>query len=71
VKKIRIDLGSMTFAIKLKKILSRNGIKADQIKRVGNGGCIHGVEINERDLFSVIVLLREHNIDYSIENAEK
>lgn len=71
MKKIRIDVGSMTFAIKLKKILSRNGIKAYQTKWVGNGGCNHGVEIDERDLLSTIVLLREHNIEYSIENTEK
>ena len=64
---IMISVGSMTYALKLKKLLSRAGIYSYQVKNLREDGCNHGVEINERDLFAAVAILREFRIDYTIE----
>ena len=67
MKNNKIIVGSMTHAIKLKKILSRQGIASKQVKEIREEGCLHGVEIAAADLFSAIAILKESGIEYSVE----
>jgi hypothetical protein len=65
-----ITVGSVTYAIKLKKILAREGIQSTLIKREsidGRLGCSHGIELCEKDLYSAVVIMRENGISYSVE----
>lgn len=62
-----IIVGSMTHAIKLKKILSRQGIASKQVKEIGKDGCVYGVEIASYDLFAAIAKIKESGMPYSVE----
>ena len=67
---IIVTVGTVTYAIKLKKLLSRKGIQSKLVKiedPKGIIGCIHGVELKEIDLFSAVVIMRENKINYSIQ----
>ena len=74
MKKIIITVGSVTYAIKLRKLLAREGIEARHLK-VDNtdsgAGCSHGVEINEADLYRAVYIMRENRIEYSFLRAKK
>ena len=66
---ITIYVDSVTYAIKLKKLLSRNGIESRLIKvedKKGLSGCLHGVTINRSNFLSAVVIMKENNIDYTI-----
>lgn len=64
-----ITVGSVTYAIKLRRLLSANGIQSRQVKiSVRDKGCVNGVEINEGDIYTAVMLLRENNIDYTVQN---
>lgn len=71
MNKIIISVGSMTYALKLKKLLLRSGIYSIQVKTMREDGCNHGIEIDERDLFSAVAILLDLKIDYSIEVRRK
>ena len=66
---ITIGLKSMTYAMKVKKILQRNGISASIVK-IGisnkDNGCAYGLNINRAYLFDAIRLLKEAGIEYSL-----
>ena len=69
--KIRIIVGPITYAIKLRKLLLRAKINAALIKLDNtddNIGCSHGVIISERDLYTAIVILKQNGINYKIRN---
>ena len=68
MKKIMITVGGVTYAIKLRKLLLRDGIESELIKISSSksGGCTHGVRIRDRDLFRAIGIMREKGIDYSV-----
>jgi hypothetical protein len=42
-----------------------------QVKTMREDGCNHGIEIDERDLFSAVAILLDLKIDYSIEVRRK
>lgn len=66
---ITITVGSVTYAIKLKKLLSRGGIESRLVKvedKNGIGGCLHGVTISKPDFLGAVVILKENGLDYSI-----
>ena len=69
MKKITITVGSVTYAIRLKKLLIRKGIAARLVKTDGDKntvGCSHGVEISESDLFGAVKIMRDAGIEYSL-----
>ena len=69
---IVISVGAVTYAIKLKKLLLRNKIYARIVKvENDNGGCTHGVEINEEDFYHAVVIMKENAIAYTIKNNIK
>ena len=64
-----VTVGSVTYAIKLRKLLSREGIQSKLIKvedARGRLGCTHGVELKKTDFLSAVVIMRENDISYSI-----
>lgn len=67
MSKIIINVGSVTMAIKLKKLLLRKGIYADQTKGVKEGLCTYGVIIDGSDLYNAIGIMQEVGMKYSIE----
>ena len=66
---IIVTVGAVTYAIKLKKLLSRGGVQSKLVKVEkidGALGCAHGVEIMERDFLKAVVIMKENAIEYSI-----
>ena len=68
MNKTTITVDSITYAIKLKKLLNRKGIESEltKVSRKENQGCTHGVIIERNDLFSAISIMREKGIDYGV-----
>lgn len=74
MKKIIVTVGSITYAIKLRKLLTRVGVDATLVKvdnRNGEIGCVHGVEIPMSDYYTAVVIMRDNNIQYSVYNYNK
>jgi hypothetical protein len=71
LNKIIINVGAMTYAIKLRKMLARAGIESRQVKSLGNDGCTHGVEIMYHDFYSAIAVLKESEMEYSLRESTK
>ena len=67
MKRITVTVGTVTFAMKARKLLARKGI-ASQVVRVNSSdmGCIHGLEFKETDMFGVASTLKENGIPYSV-----
>ena len=66
---ITVTVDSVTYAIKLKKMLSRAGIQSTLVKVEdvkGKIGCMHGVSIREEDYLSAVKIMRENGVRYSI-----
>ena len=62
-----INVGSVTYAIKLKRLFSREGIPARLVKiDTKDIGCTHGLEIYDDDFFNAVVIMKNNNVNYSI-----
>ena len=64
-----ITVGSVTYAIKAKKLLLREGISAKLIKvsdTIIAQGCAHGIEIPAKDFYTAVSVLRNANIEYKV-----
>ncbi len=69
MKKLIITMGSVTYAVKAKKILMGNNIPVRLIKvdaLLSERGCTHGVEIRYNDFLDVVAILKEHSIPYYV-----
>ena len=68
MKNSTITVGSITYAIKLRKLLLREGVESELVKMADkkSNGCTHGVKISSSDLFRAVVIMREKGIEYSI-----
>lgn len=69
MNKIIVTVGSQTLAIKLKRLFAHAGIPSRPVKLDNSlkmNGCVHGLEISNRDLFSAVVIMRENKIVYWI-----
>jgi len=68
-----LSVGTITIAIKARKLLSRSEIKAKLIKinpRNAELGCIYGLQITASDFYSAVVELKNNGIDYSLYKEE-
>ena len=66
---IIITVGSVTFAIKTRRLLLRHGIQSRLVKtdtRFTENGCTHGVKLNKEDYLSAVVILKENGISHSV-----
>ena len=64
-----IAVGSITYAVKARRLLARGGIKAKLIKLSLSetaGGCAHGIVIASSRFFDAVVILKENGIPYSL-----
>jgi len=64
-----IAVGTVTMAIKSRKLLSRAGIRSRAVKIDGNtttGGCAHALEIDKNNLYDAVRILRENDINCSV-----
>ena len=71
MRSIILAVGSVTYAIKLRKMLKRSGIESEITKLQisdNSSGCTYGVEISGGDLLSAVVIMKENSIEYSIHN---
>ncbi len=66
-----LNVGSVTFGLKAKKLLEEKGIKSKLIKTDSSdrGGCIYGVKISNKDLYSAIMILKEGGIAFTHNTA--
>lgn len=66
---IIVSVGTVTYAMKARKLLLKNGIQSKLIKSDSsdNGtGCTHGIEISNKDYFEAVRILGEGGIKYSV-----
>ena len=71
---IILTVGSMTHAIKAKKILNRGKISVSVIKLDSerrNNGCGYGIVFSSDDEYSAIRLLKENKIPYLVYEKER
>lgn len=63
-----ITVGSVTYAIKVKKLLERAGIRSNLIKvdiSKSGSGCVYGIKLNSAYFYDAIALLKQTGIEYS------
>lgn len=66
---ITVTVGSVTYALKLKKLLLREGIRSKLVKvdNTAEGvGCSHGVSINKSDFYSAVLIMKTNAFNYSV-----
>lgn len=71
---IILNIGSMTRAIKAKRILNREGIGISIIKlesKLYTSGCGYGIVFSEADEYTAIRILKENKIPYSVHEKNK
>ena len=71
LKTLIISVETVTNAIKARKHLTAAGIRAKLIKlnpAVSEKGCTHGLEIDNKDTYSAVHLLKGLGINYKIIN---
>ena len=64
-----LTVGSVTYAMKARKLLLRGGIRSKLVKVNGDNmsmGCNHGLEIDKDDFYSAAVILKENRIAFSV-----
>ena len=69
LKTVIISLESSTFASKAKRLLSRHDISARTVKIDGSDeehGCTHGIEFDNAYFYTVISILKESGLVYSV-----
>ncbi len=68
-----ITVNSVTYAIKARKMLARDGIQSKLVKMESKipEGCVYGIEFDSEAFYSVVKILRENGIAYSLRNGGK
>ena len=68
MKKIKLTLQNATYAIKARNLLTKGGlrVKIARLTSPTEGGCTHGIEISENDLFSAADILRRGGVNYRV-----
>ena len=72
LKKSIITFNSITYAIKARKLLSREDVSSKLIKldpTRDDDGCKYGLEISIEKLFTAISLLRNADFDYKVRDG--
>ena len=69
LNKTTITVGSVTYAIKVRKLLSRMNVQSKLVKVDASktvGGCTHGLEFASADYYSVVMELKKAGIKYTV-----
>lgn len=71
---ITVTVGAITYALKLRKLLSREGIQSKLVKvdnTANHSGCSHGLLIDERDFYSAVVIMKNNGIAYTVQKSNR
>ena len=71
MNKIIVTVSTVTLAIKLRKLLLRDGIRSRLVKLNGTHGCVHGIEIYRTDFYRTVFIMKENDIAYKVENNDQ
>ena len=69
VDKTTITVGSVTYAIKARRLFMRMNIKSKLVKldaKKSKNGCTHGLEFSTEDFYAAVMGLKNAGINYSI-----
>lgn len=67
-----ILVGSVSYAMKAKRALSRNGIRVNIVKDSENkAGCSYGLTFEEKDQFRIAAILSENGIRIRERNLDR
>ena len=69
LEKTTITVGSVTYAIKARRLLMRMNIRSKLVKLDATksaNGCTHGLEFATEDFYAVVMGLKNAGIDYSL-----
>ena len=72
MKSIIVTVATVTYAIKLRRLLLRAGIRSKLVKvdsTNAENGCTHGIQINESDFYSAVVFMQNSGIEYKVFNG--
>lgn len=64
-----ISLGSVTYAVKARRLLMHEGVTSKLVKQDGtknSEGCIFGIEIKSGDIFAAAEILRSGGMKYTV-----
>ena len=64
-----ITVGSVTYAIKVKKLLERAAIRSTLVKVDSSKspkGCTYGININTASFYDAVAILKNTGIEYSV-----
>ena len=68
-----ITVGSVTYAIKVRKLLERRGIRSRLIKVNASAterGCTYGINIDSAEFYATVAILKSSGIEYSLYNEK-
>lgn len=71
MNKTTITVGSVTYAIKVRKLLERAGVKSKLIKVDSSktkSGCTYGIELQPSFFYDAVNVLKNNGISYSVYN---
>ena len=66
-----LTVGSVTYAIKVRKLLERAGVKSKLIKvdaSKSKSGCTYGIQVQSALFYDVVTVLKNNGISYSVYN---
>ena len=66
-----IAVGSVTYAVKVKRQLERRGVSGFLVKvdsEKNGGSCTHGIRINSSYIYDAVDMLKKMGIDYHVYN---
>ena len=72
MKKIILTVGSVTYAIKARKLLAASGISAELIKvdaSLSTSGCNFGIKIPYNRFLDAVNVMKNKGISYSVYNS--
>ncbi|MBP5348903.1 MAG: DUF3343 domain-containing protein [Clostridia bacterium] len=68
----KILIGSISYAIKAKRLLAREGITANVVKETDKTeGCSNGLSFSERDAYRVTAILSQAGIGFKMREADR
>ena len=74
MNRIVLTTKNASYAIKMRKLLLREGIRSELVKvnpENGLKGCTHGVEISDSESYAAARVLRNAGVSYSIYSEKK
>lgn len=66
---IIVTVGAVTYAMKVRRLLSSQGIRSKLVKVDKSStkyGCTHGLEMKREDFYRAVMIMRSNDIEYSV-----